>query len=309
MSRQLPINIEVPPHFLEEEVRDDFLITEKTKKVWAVELDLLNELLRVCKKHNIEVYAFAGTLLGAVRHKGFIPWDDDLDVCLTRDNFEKLLHVAKEEFKEPYFLQTGYNDKKFFLGYARLRNSQTTGIITWNKSAEYNNGIYVDVYVLDGLCENEKKKRFQHTVIKLITRFADAYNTSSKKIHALAVKNVLCKLVKYEYVLDLYHKVLKKYNNGAKRVSILTHTQLSIVERYSISREDLQGSQCLPYEFIALPVPKNYESILENTYGDYMKFPPVEQRGEWHKGILIQDPDKSYIDFLKEEQDGNQETD
>lgn len=151
----LPIKIDLPSSFFNEEVRDEYRVSEKGKRIWAVELDLLAELLRICKKHDIRVCLFAGSLLGAIRHKGFIPWDDDIDVCLVREEYEKLLQ-HQDEFKHPYFLQTGYNDREFFLGYARLRNSDTTGIITWNKSKNYNNGIYIDVFVVDGYVDSER---------------------------------------------------------------------------------------------------------------------------------------------------------
>lgn len=91
--------------FLKEEYRNGYLITEKMKKVWAVELDLLSELDRVCKKYNIKYYAAFGTLLGAIRDKGFIPWDDDIDVWLLRDEYERLKQVAPKEFTGKYYYQ------------------------------------------------------------------------------------------------------------------------------------------------------------------------------------------------------------
>ena len=87
---KLPIKIKLPEHFLEKEVRCGYSVTEKAKKIWAVELDLLAEFDRVCRKHDINYQIFAGTLLGAVRHEGFSPWDDDVDVCLLRGDYEKL---------------------------------------------------------------------------------------------------------------------------------------------------------------------------------------------------------------------------
>ena len=132
----------------------------KTKKIWAVELDLMNELLRVCNKYDIKIFAFGGTLLGAVRHHGFIPWDDDMDFCMDRANYNELLKHC-DEFKHPYFLQFAQSDEKYFFGYARLRNSNTTGIIEWNRSPDYNNGIYIDIFVLDGYLEDEKKVKKQ----------------------------------------------------------------------------------------------------------------------------------------------------
>ena len=95
------INLQLDDSFYKEEIRDGYTVTTKQKKIWAVEMDLLDQLLKVCKKHDIKVIIYAGTLLGAIRHKGFIPWDDDIDVALTRPEYEKLLKVAPEEFKAP----------------------------------------------------------------------------------------------------------------------------------------------------------------------------------------------------------------
>ena len=98
----LPIKLKLPEDFLKEEVRCGYKVTTKLKKIWAVELDLLNELKRVCDKHGIKFCVFGGTLLGAVRHKGFIPWDDDLDVSLTRENFDKLCKAIGIKVDDKY---------------------------------------------------------------------------------------------------------------------------------------------------------------------------------------------------------------
>ena len=102
------LNIKLPENFLDEEIRDDYVVSSQMKQVWAVELDLLNKILEVCKKYNIKIIASGGTLLGAVRHKGFIPWDDDIDLMMMRDQYDKLCDVAEKEFKYPYFFQTEY---------------------------------------------------------------------------------------------------------------------------------------------------------------------------------------------------------
>ena len=97
------LNIHIPHDFINDEVRCDYTVSSKIKEVWAVELDLLNQLDIVCKAHNLKYFAGAGTLLGAVRHKGFIPWDDDIDVYMLRSDYDKLIALACA-FKEPYFL-------------------------------------------------------------------------------------------------------------------------------------------------------------------------------------------------------------
>ena len=97
------LKLALPDHFLEEEVRDGYTVSKEMKEVWAVELDLLAEFMRVCDRHGIVYYADAGTILGAVRHKGFIPWDDDIDVMMMRDQYDKLQKIGPEEFRHPYF--------------------------------------------------------------------------------------------------------------------------------------------------------------------------------------------------------------
>ena len=93
----LPIKLNISAESLKEEVKCDFLVSNKLKKIQVIQVDLLNELLRVCRKHDIKLTVFAGTMLGAIRHKGFIPWDDDIDIAMTRENFERLQSIAKQK--------------------------------------------------------------------------------------------------------------------------------------------------------------------------------------------------------------------
>ena len=93
---------------LEEEIICNFRVSSKRKKVWKVELDLLNNFIEICNKYKLTYFAIGGTLLGAIRHKGFIPWDDDIDIGMPREDYNKLLEIAKKEFKNPIFFQTPY---------------------------------------------------------------------------------------------------------------------------------------------------------------------------------------------------------
>lgn len=293
-------NIELPDSFYEEEVRCDYTVTPELKKVWAVELDLVSELLRVCKKHDIQVFCFAGTLLGAVRHKGFIPWDDDMDVCLTRENFEKLCSFA-DEFKHPYFLQTALNDQRYFIGYARLRNSDTTGIITWNNTPDYNNGIYIDVFVLDGYVESRAKLRYQLARRSIVSRLLRAYHTDNatggKKAAITILQHSIFKLVSYEQLYNRYKKIMTMYNKKARNITLLTHGEY-FYTRYWSDKKDFTEEIWVPFETIEVPIPKAYDRILKNTYGNYMEFPPVKDRGAWHNDMIIFDPDTPYKEYM-----------
>ena len=224
----LPIKIKLPEHFLEKEVRCGYEVSEKLKKIWAVELDLLNELLDVCKKHGINVQVFAGTLLGAVRHKGFIPWDDDVDVAMSREDFKKLCAVAPDEFKEPYFFQTALNDRKHFFGFGRLRNCLTTGVIRGHESPDYNNGIYIDVFPLDGFPESQYKSWIQRHIQVLIVKCCTTYGRVKRKSNHFS--EVFSRLMRpfirffpFKWWYDLYVCVLSIYTKHSNSLCLRTH--------------------------------------------------------------------------------------
>ena len=296
--------IDKPSFSLDEEVRDEYLISSSQKKIWSIQLDLLQELLRVCDKYDIKVYAFAGTLLGAIRHKGFIPWDDDLDVCLLREDFEKLVNIPQGEFKEPYFLQTALSDRKFYCAYARLRNSNTTGIIKRYCSKSYNNGIFIDIFVLDGVVENKflfKKQRFDGAVIckLLILYYASLEEKKGfEKSFKIFQQKLIRKFFKYDYLVKKHAQILSRYNSSASKVALLTHSKF-FVDRYWCYSSDFGKSTMADFENIRIPIPEYYDNMLKNMYGDYMTFPPLSKRGTWHDNSLIFNPDMCYIDYIE----------
>lgn len=289
--------------FFDEEIRCDYLVTKKVKKTWAIELELAKVFLDVCEKHSIKVSAFGGTLLGAIRHNGFIPWDDDMDFCMDRTNYEKFLSVASEEFKHPYFLQNCFTDRQFFFGYCRLRNSETTGLITYNCSKDYNNGIYIDIFVLDGYLENEKKVKKQIRSRNIRSSIlAQYYQKKKQSIIKRAIssffRNTYCKLVSYEKNVEKYNSVLSKFTNKTNRLSLMTHS-FNFYSKYWVSKSDFDHIIQHKFENITIPIFENYDCILKRTYGNYLDFPPILERGKWHDGTLTIDPDIPYKEYIE----------
>ena len=88
-----------------------YKVSPKREKVWKIELDILMELDRICRKHDLRYFLDSGTLLGAVRHKGFIPWDDDIDLTMPRKDYDRLIEIASQELKSPYYLQHNHRSK------------------------------------------------------------------------------------------------------------------------------------------------------------------------------------------------------
>jgi len=297
------INLQLDDDFFKEEVRCEFLVTETTKKIWAIELDLLNELIRVCEKHKIKMCVWAGTLLGTIRHKGMIPWDDDIDVCLSREEYEKLCKIAPYEFKHPYFFQNYKTDPQYLIGYSRLRNSLSTGYVVGEDSSNYNNGIYIDIFVLDGLTDNESLLRKQ---LRKQNKLMLLYNLYNKNVysrnrinsylkHGLSIlmHATLFIFIDRQKILNAYDNNLKKYNQTATRLSMVTHP-LDFAKKYWIAAKDMENLIFMPFESIMVPVPSNYKEILTHIYGNFMEFPPIEKRGVWHEGVIKFDPDIPY---------------
>ena len=268
------------------------------KKVWAIELDLLKTFSALCEKHNIKFQIFAGTLLGAVRHKGFIPWDDDLDVCMDRANFEKLLNIPKSEIHFPYFLQTAFTDRKFFCPYARFRNSETTAVITGHEDNDYNCGIYIDVFVLDGLVYSQWLQRIQFLFLDLIQMIISELSSKAKPPKTivsatLRMMHPLLRIFGKERFFCLHQWASSWFNKWGDRISPITHGR-SFANKYWMRKEDFSKTAMLPFENYLVPATANFEQVLSHIYGDYMTLPPQSERGKWHKGQIFFDPDISY---------------
>ena len=302
MTSTLPINIELPDGFLNSEVRCEYVVSEKLKKIWAVEIDLLNEFKKICAKYGIRYTIFGGTMLGAIRHKGFIPWDDDLDVALNREDFDRLCKVASIEFKQPYFFQTALTDSRYFCAYARLRNSETTGLITGMDVGDYNNGIYIDIYVLEGYYDSRFMWQLQNallcTAIKpLNAYYRDFQNVKSSKARILKSLRPLFRLLPYRFWFEVYKVILRMATKSAKRIGIRDEIS-ETAKRYWLYKTEMDDIVEVDFEWLKVPIVRNYDEVLTRMYGNYMAFPPIDERGMWHEGVIHFEPDLPYKTFL-----------
>lgn len=166
---------------LAEETRCEFVVSKKQKKVWKTQMDMALEVKRICEKYKIKYFIIWGTLLGAVRHKGYIPWDDDFDIAFMRKDYERFCKIARKEITSPLFFQDALSDREFFIGYARIRDSRTTGWILDNSSPRYNNGIFIDLYPLDVIPENAYVRKMQSFMIRRVLKGLIKYNISVNK--------------------------------------------------------------------------------------------------------------------------------
>lgn len=307
----IDLNLDIPKGFLDEEERCGFIVTQKRKEVWAVELDLLNELDRVCKQNNLKYALDGGTLLGVIRHKGFIPWDDDIDVVMLRDDYNKLCEIANDSFNDPYFFQTEYTDPGSFRKHAQIRNSNTTGILKSELKAnlKINQGIFIDIFPVDIVSDDEDKlreqvkklKKLQSTFSKYI-QYKLCYHEPENKIKALAkriYKQTIQNSLNYEKALDAYKQFEKEcgaFNNikNAKFGSLISF-DLESIDKYKRVLDSWQDISYFDFEFLKLPVTSDYKFVLEHEYGkDYMT--PIKA-DSCHGGVIF-DTNKSYKDYI-----------
>ena len=265
--------------FFNVEERNGYLISPLMKQVWACELDLLQELLRVCDKYKLRIYADSGTLIGAVRHKGFIPWDDDIDMAMPREDYTKLCEIAQQEFKHPYFFQTIYTDSNGYGNrHAQLRNSDTAAIPLKGKH-KFNQGIFIDIFILDDV----------PSTCRLMARMVRQLRQAQTKIKIGLKLGLPHKIITKLY--QEYEKTITKY---AKPNNIYVSKISLHLREYIFLKSDYSEIEYRDFEHIKIPIPKGYDQILRTNYGDYMH---PKQVATGH-GTMEYDTECSYRDIL-----------
>lgn len=284
--------------FLSEEERCGFIVSAQMKKVWAVELDLLERFEDVCQRHGLRYFASGGTLLGAVRHKGYIPWDDDIDIMMMRDDYEKLLAIADEEFTAPYFFQTAWNDRNYSRGHAQLRNSNTTAVLPWEQGHyTFNQGIFIDIFPTDAVPDDEALRQKQCRRIQFWEKWLGItvrYATNPNKTFIKSVIRAAASLVPYRFFYNRFEKACMQYNGqDTKRVGLLSFMPQN--DRLQFPTQAFSGVQTVPFEHTTIDIPVGYDALLSHQYGDYMT---MKKENSYHSGVIF-DTERSYLDYLR----------
>ncbi|MFK4785463.1 phosphorylcholine transferase LicD [Fusobacterium sp. MFO224] len=245
-------------------------------------------MVRIAEKYELRYVLIAGTLLGAVRHAGFIPWDDDIDIALPRKDYEKLKSVMNKELSDKYYVHSIKNDKNYCWPYIKIRKHNTLFLENEKLRNRDHNGIFIDIFPLDKIkSPNCKKEKLKSYVIKKITEIL------MLKSGIIIAKNITTRLAKITIynlwkITPILFKPLVKIR---EKLIILEEKRnfkyyCNLAGGYPMKKEsqlisDIFPAKKLSFENREYYVPKNYKKYLKTVYGEnYMKLPPVEKRIE-----------------------------
>lgn len=293
-----------PDSFFLEENRSGYTVSKEQKRIWAVELDLLAKLQLVCEKYDFRYSVDEGTLLGTIRHGGFIPWDDDIDVCMLREDYNKLCRVAATEFCHPYFFQTEQTNPGSVRGHAQIRNNTTTGILNTELEHHYlfNQGIFIDIFPLDAVPDD--KDDLSHFVKKadFLRRIARAYARRSTRVCKTELKRLkvsipyyfVGKWFKKNVFYQIYERFIQRYNTcDCQRLANMFLPDLK--PSFIYDKQWFRDSIEMPFEMLTVHVHVGYLDYLRRHYGNWET--PI-QGGSIHGGVVF-DTEISYTDYFK----------
>ena len=310
--------MELTKDFFYDEVRDGFYIPGMVKRAWGAEFKVLSEIDRICKKHKIQYFISAGTLLGAVREGNFIPWDDDLDVIMLRDDYQKFAQVAVEELPKPLTFSFGKGGESArenlaAVGVAEMRFREET----LRKFCEYPYPIGVDVFVLDDLAKDPDAEAYRKEVLEMLGTMISVVEKGKEKnravqkelrrieellqVHFLEEEDLLVQLYR------LFHLVCREFNGEGEEVAFLPY-QMHHPE-IKFPKTAFQGVKFLSFCGNLLPAPRDYDTFLKVIYGDYRKV--VKAGGEhgypyfkkYEKQLKEVVKDKWFFDYSFREKD------
>jgi len=279
--------------FLKDEVRYGFYVPTAVKMAWLAELKVLKEIDRICERHNIKYFADWGTLLGAVRHRGFVPWDDDMDICMLRDDYEKFMAVADKELPEEFRIQNYERQKDHWFFITRIVSSEHI-CFEEDYLTKYHNFPYiagVDIFLIDYLYEDIEEEKARDEEVKEILAVAGKFTDQAE----LSENTLIIELEKFrkKYGVEI------PYGNGvseretAVALYKLAESQMARVHKEETSKVGqifpwvLKNSEAsrpkdwyehpvrLPFEFTTIPVESDYVAAVTNRYGNYKEIHKV----------------------------------
>ncbi|MBQ9118351.1 MAG: LicD family protein [Clostridia bacterium] len=260
------------------------LSAQDREKLKEIQVNMLKNFIAVCEKLGLTYYALGGTVLGAIRHGGYIPWDDDIDVGLMRKDYEVFVKEGQKYLKDGYFLQT-YDMDKFPINFAKIRDENTTFVESTTAHIKgVSNGAYIDIFPLDyypevkGKAYHKKKRKYETFMIA-----AAGYRNLSMKTRLRQMWGKV--LITLNPSLNSVEKIIKKREElfaSVTESTVIANNCGAWDEKEVMPISVFGKGVKVAFEDIQILVPENYDEYLTRLYGDYMTPPPVDKQVPHH---------------------------
>lgn len=259
------------------------------RRLQLTELEILKEAVRICRENMLQYFLIGGTLLGAVRHRGFIPWDDDIDIAMPRKDYEQFLHLCKEQLDTRYYLHCSDTDPSYWLPFAKVRKHNTVFDEVGIAHLSVPKGIYVDIFPLDcadrqtSLPQTIQAKVVRHltTLIQYRTGSCSSRGIGWKRHFLLSVSSVFS----IHFLSRFQQRVMSwNRNNDAPYYASLGSHYDSF--KQGILKEAYLPATEVEFEGEMFSAPRDWDYVLKRIYNDYMRLPPEDQRVT-HKPLRI----------------------
>lgn len=257
------------------------LTSEELRKMQMIMLEMLIEFDRICRKYNIKYSIDGGTFLGAVRHKGFIPWDPDADIVIMREEYNRFFEACKVELdKERFFLQDYRTDKYYRWGYARIIRKDTEYVRAGHEHMNSKNGVFIDIFTMDSVPDSNILRRMHRFMCFCIRR--TLWSEVGKKVHPNFIKRKwygILALISKNWIFK-FRNLLAHQCNKNKNTKLVRHMCSPHPKNhpYGFPRELFNSLREYEFEGFKLLGFTDYDWYLTSIYDDYMMFPPVEER-------------------------------
>lgn len=255
---------------------------EELEKLHSIGLEMLIELDRICRKNDIKYSLDGGTLLGAIRHKGFIPWDDDVDVIMLRHEYAKFRRACiKDLDKEKFFLQDYTTDKNYRWGYAKMRRRGTSFIRKGQERLRQQDGVFMDIFVVDRVPDVKPERAVHHFLCYLIRKglYSELGKTQSTNIASKLLFAFVSKIPR-DFFFKLRNRLAKYTNAKYPHSELISHYTYEYPKRCQYGLPGKCFDKFIETEFEGRKffIFEEFDIYLSKLYGNYMELPPPEKR-------------------------------